>query len=185
MTKLWHAFYSVAGCLLVLGLLCPLALAQQPKEAQLVIDHAPFTTPQRRGAPLATEARITSPAGVRKADVFCRVLGSGGDFTALPMEAVEENRYRAVVPDWMTAGPGLEYYITAFDEGGKSTSQGFVGFPLGVRLLPGQGPTQEERLKALQETLDIIRKSKETSSQTPSPSQTPSQTPSPNTNRFR
>ena len=185
MTKLWHEFYSVTSCLLVLGLLCPLALAQQPKEAQLVIDHAPFTTPQRRGAPLAIEARITSPAGVRKADVFCRVLGSGGDFTALPMEAVEENRYRAVVPDWMTAGPGLEYYITAFDERGQSTSQGFVGFPLAVRLLPGQGPTQEERLKALQETLDIIRKSKETSSQTPSPSQTPSQTPSPNTNRYR
>ena len=179
MTKLWHEFYSVTSYLLVLGLLCPLALAQQPKEAQLVIDHAPFTTPQRRGVPLAIEARITSPAGVRKADVFCRVLGSGGDFTALPMEAVEENRYRAVVPDWMTAGPGLEYYITAFDERGQSTSQGFVGFPLAVRLLPGQGPTQEERLKALQETLDIIRKSKET------PSQTPSQTPSPNTNRYR
>jgi len=181
MTKLWHEFYSVTGCLLVLGLLCPLALAQQPKEARLVNDHAPFTTAQRRGAPLVIEARITSPAGIRKAEVFCRVLGSGGDFTALPMEAVEEPRYRAVVPDWMTAGPGLEYYITATDERGQSTSQGFVGFPLAVRLLPGQGPTQEERLKALQETLDIIRKNKET----PSPTPSPSQTPSPNTNRYR
>ena len=174
MTKLWHAFYRITGYLLVLGLLCPLAVAQQPQEARLVIDHAPFTTAQRRGAPLAIEARITSPAGVRKAEVFCRALG-GGDFTALPMEAVEEHRYRAVVPDWMTAGPGLEYYITATDERGQSTSQGFVGFPLAVRLLPGQGPTQEERLKALQETLDIIRKSKETTPQKPDPT----------TNRYR
>jgi hypothetical protein len=174
MTKLWHAFYSVTGCLLVLGLWCPMAMAQQPQEARLAIDHAPFTTAQRRGAPLAIEARITSPAGIRKAEVFCRTLG-GGDFTALPMAAVEENRYRAVVPDWMTAGPGLEYYITATDERGQSTSQGFVGFPLAVRLLPGQGPTQEDRLKALQETLDIIRKSKETTPQTPAPT----------TNRYR
>jgi len=176
MTKLWHAFYSVTGGLLVLGLLCPLAVAQQPKEARLAIDHAPFTTAQRRGAPLAIEARITSPAGVRKAEVFCRALG-GGDFTAVPMEAVEEHRYRAVVPDWMTAGPGLEYYIAATDERGQSTSQGFVGFPLAVRLLPGQGPTQEERLKALQETLDIIRKSKE--------KETTPQKPDPTTNRYR
>jgi len=177
MTKLWHAFYSVTGCLLVLGLWCPMAMAQQPQEARLAIDHAPFTTAQRRGAPLAIEARITSPAGIRKAEVFCRTIG-GGDFTALPMEAVEEHRYRAVVPDWMTAGPGLEYYITATDERGQSTSQGFVGFPLAVRLLPGQGPTQEERLKALQETLDVIRKSKENKETAP-------QTPAPTTNRYR
>ena len=171
MTKLWHTFYSVTGCLLVLGLLCPLALAQ-PQEARLVIDHAPFTRVQRRGAPLAIEARITSPAGIRKAEVFCRAVG-GGDFTALPMAAIEDNHYRAVVPDWMTAGPGLEYYITATDERGQSTSQGFVGFPLVVRLAAGQGPTQEERLKALQETLDVIRKSKETPSQTTAPTINP------------
>ena len=173
MTKLWHAFYSVTGCLLVLGLLCPLALAQS-QEARLVIDHAPFTKVQRRGAPLAIEARITSPAGIRKAEVFCRTIG-GGDFTALPMAAMEEHRYRAVVPDWMTAGPGLEYYITATDERGQSASQGFVGFPLAVRLVAGRGPTQENRLKALQETLDVIRKSKETTPQTPAPT----------TNRYR
>jgi len=145
-----------------------MAVAQQPQEARLVIDHAPFTTVQRRGAPLVIEARITSPAGIRKAEVFCRTMG-GGDFTAVPMVAVEENRYRTVVPDWMTAGPGLEYYITATDERGQTTSQGFVGFPLAVRLVVGQGPTQEERLKALQETLDIIRKNKETTPQTPAP----------------
>ena len=85
------------------------------------------------------------------------------------MEAVEESRYVAVVPDWMTAGSGLEYYITATDESGQSTSQGFVGFPLVVKLMPGQGPSQEDRLKALQETLDVIRKSKEKDS-TPPPS---------------
>ena len=176
MTKLWHAFYSITGCLLVLGLPGPMAVAQQPQEARLAIDHAPFTTAQRRGAPLVIEARITSPTGIRKAEVFCSTLG-GGDFAALPMEAVEENHYRVVVPDWMTAGPGLEYYITATDERGQSTSQGFVGFPLAVRLVAGQGPTQEERLKALQETLDIIRKSKE--------KETTPQKPDPTTNRYR
>ena len=173
MTKLWHEFYSVTGCLLVLGLWCPMAMAQQPQEARLAIDHAPFTRPQRRGAPLAIEARITSPAGIRKAEVFCRAVG-GGDFTALPMAAAEDHLYRAVVPDWMTAGPGVEYYITATDERGQSTSQGFVGFPLAVRLVSGQGPTQEERLKALEETLDIIRKNKETTSQKPGMTPNPS-----------
>ena len=168
MTKLWHTLYSVAGCLLALGLLGSLAVAQQPQEARLAIDHAPFTRAQRRGAPLAIEATITSPSGIRKAEVFCRAVG-GGDFTALLMESVGENRYRAVVPDWMTAGQGLEYYIAATDERGQSTSQGFVGFPLAVPFVRGQGPTQEERLKALQETLDVIRKSKET----PSPAQEP------------
>jgi hypothetical protein len=113
-----------------------------------------------------------SPAGIRKAEVFCRAVG-GGDFTALPMVAIEDNHYRAVVPDWMTAGPGLEYYITATDERGQSTSQGFVGFPLVVRLAAGQGPTQEDRLKALQETLDVIRKSKETPPQTTAPTINP------------
>ena len=141
-----------------------------------MIDHAPFTRVQRRGAPLTIEARITSPVGIRKAEVFCRAVG-GGDFTALPMETVEENRYRAVVPDWMTAGPGLEYYIAATDERGQSTSQGFVGFPLVVRLVSGQGPTQEDRLKAIQETLDVIRQGKEKES-------TP-QKPDPTTNRYR
>jgi hypothetical protein len=174
MTKLWHAFYSVTGCLLVLGLLCPMVLAQQPQAGRLAIDHAPFTRAQRRGAPLAIEAHITSPAGIRKAEVFCRAAG-GGDFTALPMAAVEEHRYRAVVPDWMTAGPGLEYYITATDERGQSTSQGFVGFPLVVRLVVGQGPTQEERLKALQENLDVMRKGRESTPQSPNPT----------TNRYR
>src|SRR4029450_3379947 len=112
MTKVRHAFYSAPRCLLVLGLLCPMAVAQQqPQAARLAIDHAPFNTAQRRGGPLGVEARMTAPAGIRKAEVFCRAVG-GGDFTALPMAAVEEHRYRAVVPDWMTAGPGLEYYIT-------------------------------------------------------------------------
>ena len=161
MTKLWYTLYSVIVCLLALVLLGTLAVAQQPQEARLAIDHAPFTRPQRRGASLAIEANITSPAGIRKAEVFCRAVG-GGDFTALPMEPVGDNRYRAVVPDWMTAGQGLEYYIAATDERGQSTSQGFVGFPLFVPFFTAQAPSQEERLKALQETLDVIRKGKET-----------------------
>ena len=75
---------------------------------------------------------------------------------------MEHNLYRAVVPDWMTAGQGLEYYITVTDERGQSTSQGFVGFPLSVQFVAGQRAGQEERLKALQDNLDILRKQKET-----------------------
>jgi len=160
MTRIQHTPHHFACCLLLLGVLWVPTAAQQPQEARLAIDHAPFTRPQRRGASLAIEANITSPAGIRKAEVFCRAVG-GGDFTALPMEPVGDNRYRAVVPDWMTAGQGLEYYIAATDERGQSTSQGFVGFPLAVLFVGGQGPTQEDRLKALQETLDVIRKDKE------------------------
>ena len=164
MTRLRHTLYSFACCLLSLQLLCTLVAAQQPQDARLAIDHAPFTRAQRRSTPLAIDATITSPAGIRKAEVFCRVVG-GGDFTALPMESMGNDRYRAVVPDWMTAGKGLEYYIAATDERGQSTSQGFVGFPLFVPFFTAQTPSQEERLKALKENLDIIRKNKETPSQ--------------------
>jgi len=160
MPRVLHIAYSVTCCLLALGLLTARAAAQQPHEARLAIDHAPFNRPQRRGAPLIIEATIVSPGGIRKAAVFCRVAG-GGDFTALPMEAVGDNLYRAVVPDWMTAGRGLEYYITATDERGQSTSQGFVGFPLSVQFAGAQNPGPGDRLKALQETLDVIRKQKE------------------------
>ena len=168
MTRVRPTLYSFACCLLALGLLCTMVAAQQPQEARLAIDHALFTRVQRRGVPLLIEATITSPAGIRKAEVFCRVTG-GGDFTALPMESDGNNLYRAVVPDWMTAGKGLEYYITATDERGQSTSQGFVGFPLSVPFATAQTPSQGERLKALQETLDVMRKSKET----PAPPQEP------------
>ena len=166
MIRLQYALYSLVCCLLAVGSLYTFVAAQQPQEARLAIDHAPFTRAQKRGVPLAVEATITSPAGIRKAEVFCRVAG-GGDFTALPMDAVGNNLYRAVVPDWMTAGRGLEYYITATDERGQSTSQGFVGFPLFVPFVTAQTPSQEERLKALQETLDVIRKGKETPTQDP------------------
>ena len=135
---------------------------QSPSPGRLIIDHKAFTKPQQQGQALLIEATITSPAGIRKADVFCRAVG-GGDFTALPMEPAEGNRYRAMVPDWMTAGIGVEYYITATDQAGRSTSQGFVGFPLTVRLLPPRQLSQEERVKALDDTLETIRKSKEAS----------------------
>lgn len=135
--------------------------AQSKTSARLMIDHKGYTQPQRRGSPLVVEATITSPAGVHKAEVMCRPVGAR-EFTALPMAHQGEDVYRAVVPDWMTAGQGLEYYITATDQLGHSTSHGFVGFPLVVRLVAAREPTQEERLKTLQDTLDIIRKSRET-----------------------
>ena len=166
MTRLRYTLYSLACCLLALELLCTLVAAQQPQDARLAIDHAPFTRAQRRSTPLAIDATITAPAGIRKAEVFCRVV-VGGDFTALPMASVGNDQYRAVVPDWMTVGKGLEYYITATDERGQSTSQGFVGFPLFVPFSTAQTPSQEERLKALQETLDVMRKNKETPTKDP------------------
>lgn len=153
---LWYVVSVV-----LLGVGCLVLWAQPASGGKLAIDHAPFTRPHRRGAPLTIDATITAPAGVRKAEVFCRTAG-GGDFTAFEMEPVGNDAYRTVVPDWLTAGVGLEYYITATDARGQSTSQGFVGFPLLVRFVSGQAPTQEDRLKALQETLDDIRKSKET-----------------------
>jgi hypothetical protein len=145
---------------LVLSLLVAPALAQTKPGAGLTITHTGFKSPQKRGARLAIDATIASPAGVRKAEVFCRPAG-GRDFTALPMDLVGNDVYRAVVPDWMTAGAGLEYYITAIDQGGRSASQGFVGFPLLIQLVSGQPLSQEERLRSLDDTLDAIRKSKE------------------------
>jgi hypothetical protein len=78
------------------------------------------------------------------------------------MEHIGQDVYRAVVPDWMTAGAGLEYYISATDQQGRSASQGFVGFPLIVRLAPPRQQSSEERMKALDETLDLLRKSRDT-----------------------
>jgi hypothetical protein len=155
----WVMRGVVCGVLL-LGVVTTTIMAQTKSEGLLAIDHKVFSHPQRRSYPLAIDAMITSPAGIRKAEVFCRPVGAR-QFTALPMVQRGENVYRAVVPDWMTTGPGLEYYITATDQLGGSTSHGFVGFPLVVRLVSTQRPTQEERLKTLQGTLDIIRKSRE------------------------
>lgn len=145
---------------LVAGMLWSPGFAQQPSNTKLAIQHAGFTSPQRRGAPVVIDAKINAPNGLRRAMVFCRSAGEG-TFTGLPMEDIGKGVYRAVVPDWMAAGSGLEYYITATDEEGQSTSQGFVGFPLFVPLVAAKASSQEERLRALQETLEALRKSKE------------------------
>ena len=76
---------------------------------------------------------------------------------ALPMAPVEGNLYRAVVPDWLLAGSGLEYYIEVTDGNGQAASHGFRGFPLQVLLVSTRRSSQEERLKALQDALDLIR----------------------------
>lgn len=132
------------------------ATAVQGQNGAPSITHQGFSRPQARGKPLAIEATITAAAGVRKAQVFCRSAGSG-DFMALPMSHVEGERYRAVVPDWLLAGSGLEYYIEVTDSNGKAASQGFRGFPLQVLLVSTRRSSQEERLKALQDALDLIR----------------------------
>lgn len=138
------------------------AMAQSKSPGRVTIHHEGFPGPQQRGAPLAIEATISSPAGIQEAQVFCRPQG-GREFRTLPMEFRGEERYRAVVPDWMTAGEGLEYYITATDQNGRSASHGFVGFPLAVRLVSERPPTREERLETLEKTLDVIRKSRQDS----------------------
>lgn len=149
---------KIGGCLVLLGLfVLSLATAAQGQQSDaLSIAHRGFSRPQARGKPLAIEATIAAAAGVRKAQVFCRSAG-GGDFMALPMAPVEGNLYRAVVPDWLLAGSGLEYYIEVTDGNGQAASHGFRGFPLQVLLVSTRRSSQEERLKALQEALDLIR----------------------------
>lgn len=150
-------FYSM-----LLLLMSVTANAQTQPEEQLLIQHQTFTEPQRRSQPLPIEATITSPAGIHKAEVFCRPVDARL-FTALPMTEVNVGKhiYRAVVPDWLTASKGLEYYITATDQLGRSASQGFVGFPLVVRLDVRRHLTQEERLESLDTILNVIRKNRE------------------------
>ena len=149
---------KIGGCTAFLGLLVLLfaTAAQGQQSDALSITHQGFPRPQARGKPLAIDATITAAAGVGKAQVFCRSAG-GGDFMALPMAPVGGNLYRAVVPDWLLAGSGLEYYIEVTDGNGKAASHGFRGFPLQVLLVSTRRSSQEERLKALQEALDLIR----------------------------
>ena len=149
---------KIGGCTAFLGLLVLLfaTAAQGQQSDALSITHQGFSRPQARGKPLAIDATITAAAGVGKAQVFCRSAG-GGNFMALPMAPVGGNLYRAVVPDWLLAGSGLEYYIEVTDGNGKAASHGFRGFPLQVLLVSTRRSSQEERLKALQEALDLIR----------------------------
>lgn len=149
---------DIAGWPAFLGLFVLLfaTVVQGQQNGALSITHQGFSRPQAQGKPLAIEAIITAAAGVRKAQVFCRSAGSG-DFMALPMSHVEGERYRAVVPDWLLAGSGLEYYIEVTDSNGQAASQGFRGFPLQVLLVSTRRSSQEERLKALQDALDLIR----------------------------
>ena len=154
------------GCwLAILGFLVALhvPVAQGQQHNSLSITHQGFSRPQARGRPLAIEATITAAAGVAKAQIFCRSAG-GGNFMALPMAHVEKDLYRAVVPDWLLAGSGLEYYIEVTDGNGEAASQGFRGFPLQVRLVSARGSSREERLKALQQALDLIREQNQPSS---------------------
>lgn len=146
---------GVMSWALAFGWLTVAAAAPRTRKPLLTIDHQPYDQPQRQGRPLAIEAQIQSPAGVKKAIVYCRMAGSKM-FTALPMQA-RGKRYQAVVPDWMTASRGLEYYITATDGLGHSTSRGFVGFPLTVQLVSGRSQTREERLQILEDSLRVIR----------------------------
>ncbi len=149
---------KIGGWMAFLGLFVLLfaTVVQGQQSEALSITHQGFSRPQARGKPLAIEATITAAAGVRKAQVFCRSAGSGV-FMALPMPPVEGNLYRAVVPDWLLAGSGLEYYIEVTDSNGQSASQGFRGFPLQVPLVSTRRSSQEERLKTLQDALDLIR----------------------------
>ena len=149
---------SFGRCLAILWSLMLLSapVAQGQQQKSLSITHRGFNGPQARGRPLAIEATITSAAGVAKAQVFCRAAG-GGNFMALSMVHVDGDLYRAVVPDWLLAGSGLEYYIEVTDGNGEAASQGFRGFPLQVQLVSARGSSREERLKALQEALDLIR----------------------------
>lgn len=149
---------KIGGWTAFLGLFVLLfaSVVQGQQNGALSITHQGFSRPQARGKPLAIEATITAAAGVRKAQVFCRSAGSG-DFMALPMSRIEGERYRAMVPDWLLAGSGLEYYIEATDGNGQAASQGFRGFPLQVLLVSTRRSSQEERLKALQDALDLIR----------------------------
>jgi hypothetical protein len=94
---------------------------------------------------------------VQKAIVYCRMQGAQ-TFTALPMRVRDDLVYEAIVPDWMTASSGLEYYITATDRLGESASQGFVGFPLTVGLVSKRVQTREERIQVLEDNLRLIRR---------------------------
>ena len=64
MTKLWHVFYSVTGCLLVLGLLGPMAMAQQPREARPIgkIHAFEMSLPERADASTAACGCSRDPA---------------------------------------------------------------------------------------------------------------------------
>jgi len=150
---------TLSCCLTVV--LAHLAMAAAPgaRKPLLTIEHRPFDQPQQQGVSLAITARIQSPAGVQKAIVYCRMQGAQ-TFTALPMQPQDEQVYEAIVPDWMTASSGLEYYITATDRLGQSASQGFVGFPLTVRLVSERVQTREERLQILEDNLRLIRRSR-------------------------
>ena len=149
---------SFGHCVALLAFLVllttPVVQGQQHKS--ISIDHRGFNGPQARGRPLAIEAMIAGSRGIAKAQVFCRSAG-GGNFMAVPMAQVEGDLYRAVVPDWLLAGSGLEYYIEVTNGDGETASQGFRGFPLQVRLVSTRESSREERLKALQEVLDLIR----------------------------
>ena len=148
--------FGPTAALLALLILVTAVLAQGQQHKSLSITHQGFGGPQARGRPLAIEAMIAAARGVAKAQVFCRSAG-GGDFMAVPMQRVEGDLYRAVVPDWLLAGTGLEYYVEVTDRTGETASQGFRGFPLQVRLISTRGSSREERLKALQDALDLIR----------------------------
>ena len=152
-----YAALCMAGVFTLLGI-CLIVARSDAQETRPTVQHQVFAGAQRRGVPLAIDATLSAPAGLKKAEVYCRPSGAGG-FTALPMAPLEGDVYRAIIPDWMTSGEGLDYYITVTDQQGVSTSQGFVGFPLHVNFYSPS--TREERVKSLDDALDILRRQRQ------------------------
>jgi hypothetical protein len=105
-----------------------------------VIQYEPPTRSAPTGQPLTIDATITDNAEVLEAILFYRSLGAS-EYASVPMDALGQHRYRAIIPSAEVAEPGVEYYIQASDRAGNMVMRGFAFSPLLVTVapvLPGQ-----------------------------------------------
>ncbi|PKN57087.1 MAG: hypothetical protein CVU56_12675, partial [Deltaproteobacteria bacterium HGW-Deltaproteobacteria-14] len=79
-----------------------------------VVTHIPITDGQPPGAAVTVTATITDATGVAGANLYFRPLG-GTSFGAAPMAKITGNTWTALIPAFIVASPGVQYYIEATD----------------------------------------------------------------------
>ncbi|MFV2058855.1 MAG: hypothetical protein ACC707_20525 [Thiohalomonadales bacterium] len=101
-----------------------------------LIEHTPFTQPQKPNASITIKATITDNLGVQSVSLNYRVKGMQ-NYRVLSMRlaATNQSLYVGTIPAGQIGSEPLEYYIQATDTGGNTVLRGGLLFPLSIAII--------------------------------------------------
>ncbi|MBI5815311.1 MAG: fibronectin type III domain-containing protein [Nitrospinae bacterium] len=83
---------------------------------------------------LRIKATVTDNIGVGEVKLFFRVAG-GTQYESVQMEQTQKNVFEGAVPAEKVTRDGVQYYISAYDNGGNEAHEGKPESPLEVRVM--------------------------------------------------